>query len=160
MDILVITPSLARGGSERVISLLTQEWAKNHTVRTALFNANGQVFSVGGALIDLNLPSRSNCFAKIYQFFLRIFRLAKLFKNQRPDRIISFMESANLPSIVAAKIIGMADRLVVSVHNNPDFFPSSYRLLMPIFYRHIRMTVSVSSGISDQLQMMGIPLTV
>lgn len=158
MNILVITPSLARGGSERVVSLLTQEWVKTHSVRVALFNANGQVFPVGGDLIDLNLPPRSSRLAKILQFFLRIYRLYKLFKSQRPDRIFSFMESANLPSIVAANIIGISDRLVVSVHNNPKFFPSFYRMLMPTFYRHARTTVAVSAGIRDQLQMMGISL--
>jgi hypothetical protein len=102
MKILVVIPSLGRGGAERVASLLTHEWAKHHKVQIALFNARRQAYPAGGEVVDLDAAARASICAKFSNPLVRIFRLFLLFRREQPDVIISFMESASLPSALAA----------------------------------------------------------
>ena len=57
MKIVVVINSLASGGAERVVSTLTREWAKNHQVLIALFDASGMAYDHGGKVVDLSAPS-------------------------------------------------------------------------------------------------------
>ena len=63
--ILVVISSLARGGAERVVSRLSQEWALKHSVTVAVFNAAGRAYLHGGTLVDLDLPSRGGSLRKM-----------------------------------------------------------------------------------------------
>jgi glycosyltransferase involved in cell wall biosynthesis len=158
MKILVVIPSLCRGGAERVVSLLTQEWNGNgHEVQVAVFDASNAAYAHGGRLIDLALPAANGTPTKVVNAVRRVFRLAALMCEERPDRIISFMESANFPVILAAAMTGALDRLTVSIHDNPARFPSLHRLLMPVLYRFPERVVAVSQGIADALEKMGVP---
>lgn len=157
LKILVVIHSLARGGAERVVSLLTQEWARNHQVRIALYDVRGQSYPVGGRIINLDSATQCGALSRLINPLIRVWRLAVLFNRERPDRIITFMESANLPSVLAAIIVGMTTRLIVSVRNNPDHFPRYYRWLMPILYRFANRVVPVSEGIGNRICKMGIP---
>ncbi len=157
MKILAVIPSLRRGGAERVVSLLTQEWAKSHQVLLAVYDGSSPAYDFGGQLIDLHLPAKSGVLRKAFNAAYRIFRLNRLVRAEKPDRVISFMESANFPSIISLALAGDLNRLVVSVHNDPARFPRSHRLLMPIMYRWPRKVVAVSSGVKNALCILGVP---
>ena len=55
MKILCVIPSLTRGGAERVLSLLTQEWAKSHVVVVAAFDALRPAYDYHGRIVHLGL---------------------------------------------------------------------------------------------------------
>ncbi|MDR3159206.1 MAG: glycosyltransferase [Zoogloeaceae bacterium] len=155
---MVIIPSLCRGGAERVVSRLTQEWArKNHDVEVAVFDKSDVAYAYGGRLIDLALPARDGALAKAANAVRRVFRLVCLLRGEKPERVISFMESANFPAILAALMAGRLDRLTVSIRNNPARFPLPYRLLMPVLYRLPGRVAAVSRGIVTALEKMGVP---
>ena len=84
-------------------------------------------------------------------------RLASVIRRERPDRIVSFMESANCPTIVAAAVTGFLDRLSVSVRCNPATIPWLNRLLIPIAYRLADRVVAPSDGVRNALRKMGLP---
>ena len=157
MKVLVVINSLASGGAERVVSTLTREWAKNHQVLIALFDASRMAYNHGGAVADLRAgaPSHRTLARKFPNAVLRSLRLAHLLRRERPDRIVSFMESANFPTIVAAAVTGLLDRLCVSVRIDPRMIPRLDRLLMRITYRLALRVVAPSTGVRSALQQMG-----
>ena len=157
MKLLVVISSLHLGGAERVVSLLTQEWTKKHEVKIVLYDISHPAYSYGGELIDLNLPAKTGWLDKSVQAIRRVMQLARLFIDNKPDKIISFMESANFPCILAAVLTKKRSRLVVSVHNDPAHFPVFYRKLLPLLYRLPSKVVAVSSGVANALLAMGVP---
>ena len=84
-------------------------------------------------------------------------RLASVIRRERPDRVVSFMESANRPTIVAAAVTGFLDRLSVSVRCNPATIPWLNRLLIPIAYRLADRVVAPSDGVRNALRKTGLP---
>lgn len=158
MKLLVVVPSLHCGGAERVASLLSQEWAKEHEVRLVIFDSTNLSYTYGGDLVDLQLPASNSLLAKPVRFLRRIITLSNLFKAVDPHRIISFMESANFPCIIASVLTGTHKRLLVSVHNDPRRFPFVFKLLIPVLYRLPFRTVAVSQGVKNALVHMGVPV--
>ncbi len=177
MNILVVVSTLRDGGAERTASLLSQEWAKSHEVTIALFDASGIAYDHGGRIVDLrglaDAPDNSNAFVrKIRNVDMRSLPLSglvrrmppgivkdacsigmhpalllPLLRRERPDRVISFMERANVPAVIASALTGYLPRLTISVHGNPATFPFRYRLLAPLLYRLPARVVAVSEGV-------------
>ena len=156
MKIVVAINMLHRGGAERVVCRLTQEWAKRHNVVIALFSATPPAYDHGGRLVDLRLPART-ALEYAYRFVAGSIRLARLFQQEEPDRVVSFMESANFPAIAAAAMTGFLNRLFVSVRINPSMIPTPYRVLIPWLYRFPETVVAASDGVKEKLEEMGVP---
>ena len=157
MKLLVVIPSLHRGGAERVVSLLSQEWAKNHEVKVVVFDASNPAYAYGGELVDLDLSANRSWLGKGVQAIRRVVSLARLFREVKPDRVISFMESANFPCVLAELIAGDRSRLWISVRNDPGRFPIFYQKLIPLLYRMPDKVVAVSSGVAQALTDIGVP---
>ncbi len=151
MKIILVSPSLRMGGSERVVSLLTQEWSKDHDVTLVLFNSQEIAYPYHAKLVDLNYPAKKSVFGKISNFFKRIIHLCKLFNEIEPDMIFSFMETANFPTILAALFSRNLSKTNISVHNNPKFFLSSHKIFISLLYRLPPRVIVVSSGIKNAI---------
>ena len=87
----------------------------------------------------------------------RSVRLMDVFRSERPDRIVSFMEGANFPAIAAAAATGFLDRLRVSVHIDPSMMGAKYRALIPWLYRVPERVITPSQGVKKALEGMGVP---
>ncbi|MGB9672587.1 MAG: glycosyltransferase family 4 protein [Anaerolineales bacterium] len=159
MKILLVSPSLRCGGSERVVSLLSQELSNNHPVYLALFNSREIAYPYSAQLIDLDFPAQKNLFGKLPIFIKRIFRLIQLINKIQPDLIISFMESANFPTICAAFFCGILSKTKISIHSNPKFFPIYQKLGIFLAYRFPQRVIAVSRGIADELKSYYLPLS-
>jgi glycosyltransferase involved in cell wall biosynthesis len=143
---------MARGGAERVISTLSRNWASDgHSVSIALFDSSNQAYQAGGEIIDLALPPQKGLPGRILTMYRRASRIRKVIRSMKPDRIISFMETANFPTVMAARREGYLDRLVVSVRLNPALFSPLNRFLMRRYYRHPAAIVGASSGIAKSM---------
>ena len=177
MKILVVIQTLRGGGAERAVSLLSREWAKSHEVTIALFDASGIDYDYGGRIVDLrgpaDAPDNPNAFTKkIHNADMRSMPLSglvrrpppgivkdarsigmypalllPLLRRERPDRVISFLERANVPAIIASALTGRLPRLTISVRDDPATFPSRYRLVAPLLYRLPARVVAVSEGV-------------
>ena len=146
--IIFVIPTLTKGGAERVVSLLSQEFERmGYKVKIVIFN-NKVEYKYGGEIVNINAPASSNYFVKLLRLFQRTLKLRKIFKEENPDYIFSFMESANFPCILTGKDI------VVSIHNNPN---RNYSWLQKIFARflykfsNVKKIVVVSKGIEKIL---------
>ena len=155
--IMVIIPTLGGGGAEHVASMLTREWASRHHVTLALFDSSDRVHDPGGRMVDVGAPASNNFLGKARAAAARTIRLTNLIRKERPDRIVSFLESANFPSIAAAALAGGLDRLYVSVRDDPATFPFVFRILIPWLYRWPAGVVAVSEGVKHGLESAGVP---
>ena len=157
---MVVIGVLSRGGAERVVSTLTQEWSRNHDVTVAVFDGAISSYECGGRIIDLRLPTIGPFLKRLYTaIWRRSTHLTRLFRRERPDRIVSFMESANIPAIVAAAMTGLLSRLWVSVRTHPSAIPVPRRWLIPSLYRVPECVVAPSIGVKKRLESMGVPTT-
>jgi len=157
MKVLVIVPMLHCGGVARTVSKLTHVWQKTHNVLIAVFDVSKIAYSYGGTQIDLKCPPVNGTWFKLTNIFRRFFRLTALIWKEKPDRIISFMESANFPAILAASLTGTLSSLSVSVRSDPKIFMRAHKCLMPLLYRFPNRVIAISQGVSLALEKMGIP---
>ena len=158
MKVLAIIDMPRGGGAQRVLSRLTQEWGKSHQVMTAFFDASNPRYDYGGKIVDLRIPASDDPLRKIYNVGARAMRLTSLLRRECPDRVISFMESANFPTIIAAARAGCLDRLYVSVRGNPAMIPFPFRVLIPWLYRLPVGIIAVSEGVRRRLELMRVPV--
>lgn len=156
IKVAVVINVLRRGGAERVVCRLTQEWAKHHDVRIVLFDAATPAYEFGGQIVDLGIRPLL-FFSKAQRLLVGATRLARFFQDYRPDRIISFMESANFPSILAASLTGFLGRLSVSVRVDPSAIPAAYRLAALVAYPFANKIVAPSNGVLTGLTHLGLP---
>lgn len=154
---MVIISSLHRGGAERVVSRLSCTWQEVHDVLLTVFDSSKIAYSYGGVLVDLKCPSVNGIRDKIVNALRRVFRLITLIRKEKPDCIISFMESANFPVILAASLTNTLTRLSVSVRNNPEHFGLIQRYLMFFLYRLPKRVVAISQGVLLTLKKMKVP---
>ena len=133
------------------------KWASTHEVLIALFDTGRQAYDHGAKIEDLGTPPLRNPVKKLYNLLLRSIRLVRVLRRECPDRILSFMESANFPTIMAASVVGLLDRLCISVRCNPARITVPKRLLIPIAYRLPGRIVVPSDGVRQALQNMGLP---
>lgn len=157
MKIIAVIPSLLHGGAEKVLSLLSKEWEREHSVKIVAFDGRQRAYRFGGSLIDLGLPRPGSWHAKIYTVCAGIRSLVRLFRRDQPDRIVSFMEPANFPVVFAAMLIGVRDRVVVSVHHDPVSLPKVRQWMIPLFYRSPVTVASVSDGVKRALISLSVP---
>jgi len=157
MKLFVVIPKFEKGGAERTVSVLSEEWHEKNEVKLIIFDATNFSYPFNGTIIDLKLSALDGVFLKIFQFFRRLIKLIKLFRRENPDRIISFMETANFPSIFAAYFTCKLEKLVVSTHADPKVMLKLQRFFIPYLYRFPKKVVSVSKGVSNALIKIGIP---
>jgi len=154
--IIAVISTLKKGGVERTLSVLSQEWIKKNEVKIIVFDGSNIGYSFSGKIIDLKLPALKGILPKLIQFFKRFIQLKKLFKNEGPDQIISFMESANFASIFAAYFTNKTKKLTISVGTNPKTMIKLHRFLIPYLYGYSKKIITVSKGVSNALTKMGV----
>ena len=176
MKILIVVHKVGGYGVQRVVSLLSREWAKSHEVTIATFDASEAAYDYGGRIVDLrdlvdtrenpgtfirktyNVDMRSmpllgllrrkmpDVIKDIYNIGMRSAWLLSLLRRERPDRIISFTEAANIPAIIASALTGRLPRLTISAHGDSAKFSSLYRLPAFLLYRLPVRIIAVSEG--------------
>jgi GalNAc-alpha-(1->4)-GalNAc-alpha-(1->3)-diNAcBac-PP-undecaprenol alpha-1,4-N-acetyl-D-galactosaminyltransferase len=141
--IILIIPSLIKGGVERVVSILSKELSKYYEVYVVIYH-NPVEYEIGGKLINLETPTGS-FWRKIKNTFYRVVKLKKLIKEISPDFIVSFM--GNLQPILIFQPV------IVSIRNNPDFFPLYKKFLLKTIYKlpNVKKVITCSSEIEKKL---------
>jgi GalNAc-alpha-(1->4)-GalNAc-alpha-(1->3)-diNAcBac-PP-undecaprenol alpha-1,4-N-acetyl-D-galactosaminyltransferase len=146
--IIFVAQTLNRGGAERVVSLLSQEFERiGYDVIIILFDNKIQ-YRYGGKIININTPPSLSYITKLIRIYQRIKRLKKIFLNEKPDYIFSFMESCNFASILTG------EKVIVSIRNNPNKKHNWYQKTLIKFlykFRNIQKIVAVSGEIEKIL---------
>ncbi|HER24668.1 MAG TPA: glycosyltransferase family 4 protein [Candidatus Atribacteria bacterium] len=141
--LMLIVPSLVKGGVERVVSNLSKGLSNYYQVYVIIYHQPIE-YDIEGELINLETPTGSY-YKKIINTFYRIIRLKRLIKKISPDFIVSFMGNLQ-PILTLAPII-------VSVRNNPDFFTWQEKLFLITIYKlpNVKKIITCSIGIERKL---------
>ncbi|MCG8625488.1 MAG: glycosyltransferase [Proteobacteria bacterium] len=154
----MVIPTLHRGGAERVLSRLSEEWARQgYEVVVAVFDSREVAYEINGRIIGLDSPASNNKLVKAWRLLGRVAKLVTLIREVKPTHLIGFMEYGNFPLILAATLTGNLARTIVSIHRNPKQFFAHQKILFPILYHLPNKIVVVSDGIKQRLQKFGVP---
>ncbi len=149
--IMIVAPNLKRGGAERVLSELSQEWSCSYEVIFILFDNNNIAYDYRGKVISLNTPANNSFILKTLNFFKRIIRLVKLLKVEKPKTIISFTESANFVTLFACLFTGNLKNIIISTRVAPETFGKILKFLIKLFYPLSSKIIVPSNGIKKAL---------
>ncbi len=152
--ILLVIPSLAGGGAERVLLLLTQylDRSKFKPVIVVFQENNAYEGEIPPDIkvICLNKKSR-------YDFFRLIRSLARIIQDEEPALIVSFLSYANYLSVMAQRYSRRAVPLLLTEHINTALSmehsnePWYKKFLVRHYYPKATGIICVSSGVKEAL---------
>ena len=144
--ILLVVPSLARGGAERVAVNLAQELGKRHDIILCLYRNQVEYEVPKNVRLVVFDTYNKSAFDKIKNTWKRVDYLKLLISKYKPDFFLSFM--GNLQPILTGR------KVLVSVRNNPLRFPFHVKLQLYSLYRfpNVKKIVCVSRRISEILK--------
>lgn len=154
MRITFVTPSLACGGAERCVTLLTRGLlARGHQVSViTLYGLEHDFYELPTGAQRLALGIEGNSATVIHGLANNLRRLRVLrtaIKATQPEIVISHIHSTNIMTILA---VGRAAVPVIAVeHNNPVMNPAGriWETLRRRIYPRARKLVSVSRGVDE-----------
>lgn len=111
-NIAIVTPTLNRGGAERVAANMSLEFAKRWNVVLVVFDGRDAVYPHAERVIDLRLPPARTKIGKAVTLFRRVAALRQIKRRHRIDVTISHLPSANYANIFARA----GDRIFTYVH--------------------------------------------
>lgn len=129
--ILFFIPTLSNGGAERVVSILSSEFAKiGHDVKIVVFNDEDISYELNKNVSVVRLFYNEK--TQNISFLRRILSIRSVIKNNNPDYVISFLTSLN--TNVALASIGLKCKLIVSERNDPNQINKLNRLKRDLAY--------------------------
>ena len=156
MHLLFYIHSLAAGGAERVMVKLANELVQDHNLtlvtQTAIGNEHYPLDpKVVRISLDAATPSHS-VFSAFTGNWHRIQRLRQVVKRKQPDRILTFMPTANVVGVLAT--LGLDIPVVISERVHPPFASVSNvrRQLQKYAYPRAECTVVLAEQSADYLR--------
>jgi len=157
--ILLVLPSLERGGGERVMLQLARSFlAAGREVHLAVLLGGGPLRGEvpDAAMLHELIPAgHARGFSLAWQVFPE---LVSLMRATQPDAVLSTMTGTNLLTVLACRRSRVRARLVLreasSLINARGFFK---QMAMRWLYRRAAMIVAVSQGVAEDLRGLGIP---
>ena len=112
--------SMGKGGAERVVSLLANEFSHKGTeviVATEWYSEEEYVLEAGVRRIHAGLSEQEEKASRIAKQWFRIKNLRKALLDEKPDILVSFCVKANYRAMMASTGTGIP--VIVSVRNDP-----------------------------------------
>lgn len=152
MKLLFVIPTLGVGGAERMLLHVAGEMARRgHRVTVADFSPPDAApfFNVpsGIEVIHLDLLCRTRWDPK-RNLLQRVRGLRNLLRESMPDRVISFMDTANVTCLLAGACLGIP--IIACERTDPRVFhlPGHWRWLRRLTYPHASAIIVQSSGVA------------
>jgi len=147
--IIFLSPTLAIGGGERVLSELSLNLPQDIERVIVLFK-NEVSYPYKGRMISLNLSFSKNPFLKVYYFLTGLSRLKKIVQKEKPDYLIGFGKQANFMNILASKkALARADNFMSASCRDPG--GRIYGILIKLLYNRALRVISVSKKSANDL---------
>ena len=141
MKICLAISTMSSGGAERNTSMLANHFSKDNDVFILTLQSNNKSFykiDKKVKIIDLDLiKNTKNFFSKLINLIKRIYIITLQLKKQKPDILISFLETTNITLIISSLFISSIKVRIVSDRNNPKKSerPIIITILKFLFYR-------------------------
>lgn len=136
--VLLIISSLKKGGSERVLTILANEFVeRGYQVTIVIFTSNEIAYPLHSAVkvVSLYRPHRSlSLLSRIGQLFRILTGIRKCSTSEKYNAIISFGQNTNIKVVLAN--LFLRNKIIVSDRNNPKYSTTRFRMFFrDIFYR-------------------------
>ena len=123
MKICLAISTLSSGGAERNACLLANYLVKDNSVSFLIFQKSKKCFYKLDKNIKINnlnlLSVNKNIFFKIINFIKRIIVIVQFLKKNKPDTIISFLETMNITILISSIFVKGIKIKIISDRNNP-----------------------------------------
>ena len=128
--------SLGKGGAERVVSLLANEFAKNEievVIATEWYSEEEYELNVRVRRIHVGLSESDENASRIAKQWIRIRNLRSAILEEQPTVVLSFCVKANYRAMMAT--VGTGFPVIVSVRNDPkiDYVGKANNLMNKLF---------------------------
>lgn len=137
-SIAIVTYGMRKGGSERVISLLSNYFAKlSVEVNIYTFINDNCEYDISNNVKLISLTEKKGSKYNNRDIIRRMIRLRKEIKIFKPD--ITLIMPEEISAIAVPTLIGLRTSIVVSERNNPWIMPQNKlkRILRFLFYRTV-----------------------
>lgn len=125
--VTIVVPGLSAGGTERIVSLISEHWAeRGWRVSILTFEAPGTAayYPINPSITVEQLGSASSQpskFGTVRAAVYRAFALRRAFRKSLPDVVVSFLTRTNVLTLLSTR--GLSVPVVVSERNNPALQP-------------------------------------
>ncbi|MHA1380987.1 MAG: glycosyltransferase [Candidatus Helarchaeota archaeon] len=149
-----IIPEMVSGGTELKVTILLKYFRqRNYALTLVLFKKSGvQLNKVPKDIRIIDLKKRGRL-----DFVKLIFKLGKLLKKERPDKIVSFLFYANVISALARKLYRFDSDIIINEESFPREYLSRARLgfvkkwLLHFTYREADKIICVSKNLGKSI---------
>ena len=129
--------SLGKGGAERVVSLLSGEFVKDHiqvVIATEWVEAEEYPVSEQIRRIHVGLDEKQEQASALAKQWYRVANLRKAIKEEKPDMVLSFCIKANYRATMAT--VGMKVPVITSVRSDPkiDYVGKKNQIVNKLFF--------------------------
>lgn len=141
------------GGAEKVATTIANEFLAHGIPTTLLtyYSAKSEhVFN--GEHISLREPERHSLIGKLFRAPHRIWSIKKVCEERDIDVVVSFLEESNYYTLLSKLLLFNRVRMIVSVRNDPRFYPWLYRFLIRFLYPFAEKVVAVTKGVEEVLK--------
>ena len=155
MRISIVISTLLSGGAERNACVLANYFTKNNDVKLITFQKSKKSFydiSKKVEIKNLNLLKESSFFfIKILNFLKRIYIIRKNFKKEKPEVIISFLETTNITVLISSLFLKDIKLKIISDRNNPNFTENKILIffLKKLFYQSANFLILQTNKIKE-----------
>lgn len=114
--IIFIIGSMRRGGAERVISILANEYSDNGwevQIITLLDNSNDYILRDSIKVVNITDAKKS----RIHQLPFWLIKLRRQFRKFNPEVIVSFIARINILTLIAS--LGLNKKIIISERSDP-----------------------------------------
>lgn len=153
MKIFLIIPTLNQGGAERVISELANQFSKSgYEVHLVILVKSIDFYVVSDNVYIHRLGfTNKGMLQKPFSELKVLINLRRLFKEYRPDAILSFMDKYNILTILSSRFLDL--RVFISDRSNPKLKLSLFLyFLKKIFYRRATGIIAQTSLAKEVIQ--------
>jgi len=148
--LMLVLPSMAGGGAEKVALLLLSSFDKEkYDIFLVLFKKEGEYLAQVPEHINIiSLHKKTK-----FDVFALIWRLRNTFKRIKPDAILSFLTYTNAVSIISAFLSGYLEKIIISQRNYHKLEEDSKikKFIYPFLYRMAKKIIVISKGLKDSL---------
>lgn len=157
--IIFIIGSMRRGGAERVISILANEYSDNGwevQIITLLDNSNDYILRDSIKVINITDDKKS----RIQKIPFWLIQIRRTFKQFNPDVIVSFIARINILTLIAS--LGLNKKIIISERNDPKsdsrtwFIKMATYLLYPLADAIVFQTTWAKNCFPKYIQKKGI----